>query len=472
MGLSRRKFMKMLGLAGAAMPLAGSGRVFGDDQKKRPNFIFVVTDDQGWGDIGYNTDTSLKTPHLDAMAREGIRMDRFYAAAPVCSPTRASCLTGRAPARTGVPDHTMELRLEERTIAEVLKEQSYATGHFGKWHLGGIPKEAEKYARVNPNEPHPGNQGFDYWFSHRNYFDLNPDSLYLNGEAVGDLKGEPCGLTMDRALPWMEECSQEGRPFMACIWFPHPHRPHRPLDESIPEGPEDIKHRRLMGEVVEVDNQVGRLRQWLRDKGIAENTMLWFHSDNGVLPEGNSDGDPFQGYKSDLWEGGIRVPGMVEWPGRLAARRIENFPVCTTDIFPTILDVLGLRPDGLVRPIDGQSVWKLIRDGEMEARDPIGFWITGRNAEVREESLGYHAALIDGNLKLHRNPFKPGMGQVRTKKRMEGVEWLLFDIEKDPGETLDVKDAHPGKFEEMKKHLLDWQQSVLKSAHGADYPEK
>ena len=217
---------------------------------KRPDIILVMTDDQGWGDIGYNGHPHLKTPNLDAAAAAGLRFDRFYAAAPSCSPTRASVLTGRHPNRMGVFSWGHPIRPQEVTLAELLRHEGYVTGHFGKWHLGSIRADSP----VNP-----GANGFDRWVSTSNFYDFNPE-MSDEGKVL-KLKGEGSNLTMDLALDWIREKSAGEAPIFAVIWFAAPHYPHHatPADTAL-YSHRPKKEREFLGEITAVDRAFGRLR--------------------------------------------------------------------------------------------------------------------------------------------------------------------------------------------------------------------
>ena len=200
----------------------------------RPNIILCMADDQGWGDMGYNGHEVLQTPNFDRMAREGVRFDRFYAAAPVCSPTRGSVLTGRHPNRFGCFSWGYPLRPQEIALAEALKSAGYATGHFGKWHLGSVFKGSP----VNP-----GNSGFEVWLSAPNYYDNDP-ILSREGVAV-PFKGESSMIAVDAALEFMERQAAADKPFLAVVWFGSPHAPHKASAEDAAKYPglkPELKH--------------------------------------------------------------------------------------------------------------------------------------------------------------------------------------------------------------------------------------
>jgi len=460
---TRREFLRTglatvtaagLGPALAAAAAAGTPRT----KRALPNIILAMTDDQGWGDVGYNGNADIRTPTLDEMASKGLRFSRFYAAAPVCSPTRASCMTGRHPNRSGVFSWGYDLPLEEMTLAEALKPAGYATGHFGKWHLGGITEPPSKKGRTNRGKrqfarpPHPGNQGFDEWFSYFNFFDLNPGYFYHNGEAVGPLQGDGSDITVERAVAWIRKMVAAKRPFFAVVWFGNPHGPHRALEkDKAPYKHLSEKLQNYNGEITGVDRGMATLRKALKQLGVQQNTMLWFTSDNGGAGPANNGG--LRGKKGSLWEGGIRVPGILEWPARVTKPRTTDVPASTSDYYPTILDLVGVEVPNQVRPIDGASLAALI-DGKMTERpSPIAFEVRGSKTAVRS------AALVDNRYKLHTS----GGG----KGKAGGA--ALYDLIDDPAETKDIASAKPDVVARMKAQLEAWQKSVERSLAGEDY---
>ena len=271
-------------------------------EEKPTNVILMMSDDQGWGDAGYNGHKILKTPHLDAMAAAGLRFNRFYSSSPVCSPTRGSCLTGRHPYRYGIlyanaggPTALSRYLLpkEEITLAEVLSGRGYRTGHFGKWHLGDFEGKTRSA---------PSDHGFDEWFSTaRKVATLHPDaaSYRHNGNKVaGPLKGDDSKIIMDKAIPFIRSAVKQKKPFFAVIWF---HTPHLPIlaaekHRKLYPGRKD-KEKHYWGALTARDEQVGRLRETLRELDAARDTMLWFTSDNG--PEGKKEGSGSPGPPAD-----------------------------------------------------------------------------------------------------------------------------------------------------------------------------
>lgn len=451
----------------------------------RPNIVLVMCDDLGWGDVGFNGAKAIRTPHLDAMARGSLRFERFYAAAPVCSPTRGSCLTGRHPFRYGIYfANTGHMKPEELTLAELLKRDGYTTGHFGKWHLGTLTKTVKDANRGGPQGAKhfspPQANGFDVCFSteskvptwdpmvkpkvnaRRTWWDPVEDNepygtAYWNEKGkrvVDNLSGANSRVIMDRAIPFMRRAAAKEQPFFAIVWFHTPHLPvvAGPAYARMYAGEEKYtQHYR--GCITAMDEQVGRLRTALRAMGVAGNTLVTFCSDNG--PEGKAGSAPgsaghLSGRKRDLLEGGIRVPGLIEWPGKIQARSTD-VPAVTSDYLPTILDLIGAKP-AADRPLDGISLQPLFR-GQMKARGrPIGF------------QSGGQVAWVGDRFKLW------GRGPGRQLGPLPPLK--LFDLVADPAEKTDVSAEHPGVVARMTRELKAWRTSVQRSDGGADYSAK
>lgn len=404
----------------------------------KPNIVLVMADDQGWGQVGYYGHPQLKTPNLDAMAAAGLRFDRFYAAGPVCSPTRASVLTGRTHNRTGVPSHGCNLCLQEKTLPQALKKAGYTTGLFGKWHLNGIRGAGVPILGSDAN--HPGRYGFDEWLAVSNFFDLNP-LMSRNGK-FEEFKGDSSNIIVSEALKFM---AQQKSPFLAVIWYGSPHSPMKATEEDRGDFPDD-KLGHQLGEIVGIDRSIGTLRQGLRDLGIEENTLVWYCSDNGGLNIDPHACGGLKGHKSELFEGGIRVPGIVEWPGTIKPE-LTDFPASTMDIMPTIIDLLGLPNGSMLSVHDGESLVELFKGGTPKRQHPIPF------------CFQLKAALIDGDYKL------------LTTNKNKPDQWTLYNLKDDPAETTDLSKAYPERFEKMKTEALTMIQSVDASAEGKDYPE-
>ena len=427
-----------------------------------PNIVLLMADDLGWGDVGFNGNRVIQTPHLDAMAAAGLRFERFYAGAPVCSPTRGSVLTGRHPYRYGIRNANVgHLPTGEQSLAELLRDRGYRTGHFGKWHLGTLTKTEEDSNRGGPKGAKhyapPWERGFDVSFSTEAKvptFDpmKKPGSDEPYGtaywetggvRATENLEGDDSRVIMDRVVPFVEDAVQREAPFFAVVWFHAPHKPvvagpdHRELYSDYGTAEQDY-----YGCITALDEQVGRLRATLRTLGVAEDTMLWFCSDNG--PERGVPGitGGLRARKRSLHEGGIRVPAALEWPARVAAGRATAFPAVTSDILPTILAELGLEP-GDDRPLDGVSLSALLRGEARERSTPIAFQSGGQEA------------IIEGRYKLIR---ARGPGP-----------WQLYDLELDRGETRSLAGEQPELVARLAGLLAEWRRSCERSQAGADY---
>ena len=410
---------------------------------ERPNIILIMTDDQGWGQTGYYDHPVLQTPNLDAMAKNGLRFDRFYAGAPVCSPTRASVLTGRTNDRTGVLDHGYALRKQEKTIAVALKNEGYATGHFGKWHLNGLRGPGVPVLKEDSHSP--GEFGFDHWLTVTNFFDIDP-LMSENGSFI-DLKGNSSDIIVGKALEFIKEKSNQNLPFFTVIWDGSPHDPFVASEKdrsNFKSLNENSQHH--YGELVAFDRSLGVLRKTLKDLGLENNTILWYCSDNGglrnILP---STVGGLRGSKTTIWEGGLRVPAVIEWP-QVIKPRITHYPASTMDIFPTIADILDLPETDLLKQVDGISLKTKIKN-DIKNRD--------KKIPFRYKDQG---ALVDNNFKL-----------VATS--IQKKEFELYDLENDSGETTNLAAQNPMIFNQMKKDFLKWGKSIDSSLDGIDYPE-
>lgn len=441
-------------------------------ETRPPNVILCMTDDQGWGDTGYHGHPRLRTPNLDAMAGEGVTFERWYAAAPVCSPTRGSAITGRHPYRYGIFFANVgHLPPEEVTIAEVLRQHGYATGHFGKWHLGTLTTELEDGRRGGREDQAghyspPWDRGFDVCFSTEVAIPTwNPmenqsfPSKYWTGPgawATDNLEGDDSRVIMDRALPFIRAAAEREQPFFAVVWF---HAPHSP----VVAGPEyraqyadqDEDHQHYYGCLTAMDEQVGRLRAELAQLGVADNTMLWFCSDNGPAGEGGGCAQhpgarqqgtpgPYRGRKGSLYEGGVRVPGLLVWPHGCPEPRRVHVPCSTCDYFPTVMRELGYTlPPELARPYDGIDLHPVLAGEQTLRGKPMGF-------ESQSQT-----ALTDDRYKLYR---------ASQEHNCE-----LYDLLADPYETDNLAAAHPDVVQRMAADLQVWRASCDESREGKDY---
>lgn len=480
--MQRRHFLKMLGPSLVASHGVANGQIFqilGRKRETSPNIILMMADDMGMGDVNYYgwNEKDVQTPHLDEMSATGLRFDRFYAQAPVCSPTRGSCLTGRHPFRFGVFEaNNGGLRMEETTLPEILKaEAGYTCGHFGKWHLGRFTEDKINGKASRMEYSTPGMNGFDEWFSAvhavKTWNPYGPDGLedprsvdedynpyFHNGvEYTDPLMGDTSKIIMDRAIPFMENALAEGKPFLSAIWFHTPHKEYdaHPDDKALYPG-EDENVQCYYGSITAMDRQIGRLRQWLRDRGIEKNTLLWFTCDNG--PTGKGSAGPYLGEKRMLFEGGIRVPTILEWPEKIPVARTTDMLAGTSDYFLTHLDAAGIEYTDTY-PQDGISLMPLIKGTISE----------------RPGYLAFQSHSMEVIMNQDYKAIRTNAGATYEQKTIDNGfpidEWYLIDMQSDEFETENVASQHPELVQTMAEEYTAWNDSCRDSFYGADYDD-
>ncbi|MCA9140694.1 MAG: sulfatase-like hydrolase/transferase, partial [Planctomycetales bacterium] len=392
-----------------------------------------------------------------------------------------SVMTGRHPFRTNVPNHGHYMRPQEVTVAEALKNAGYVTGHFGKWHIGS----------VQPDSPtNPGGAGFDEWLSGLNFFDNDP---YLSRNGVYEhCQGAGSVITMDATIDFLTKHHNGDRPMFAVTWFPSPHDPQVELPQGI-EGAatlyDDQKTKKpgYFREITLLDQQVGRLREALRSLGIADNTLLIYCSDNGGLITESSGG---REKKGSIYEGGLRVPAIFEWPSRYQPKSIDT-PVFAADLYPTLVAIGGAKVAH--QPLlDGIDLANVIA-GTQTTRPPMGFW-HGHTPGQATYSDRVIRELLEAKAAGKPNPYPdrilknvetfPVFGDDATRghaawnawpwklHRIENdgaVKFELYDLASDPMEENDLVSKQPSRVAAMTKDLEAWQRSVLDSWSGKDY---
>lgn len=472
-------FLAMLVAVSTLLCSAGSVVAAADAAPaRRPNIIMLLIDDMGWGDFSCFGNKDAQTPHIDRLAAEGLRFEQFYVASPICSPSRVGLSTGQYPQRWRITSF-LNNRAENNArgmaqwldpqapmLARMLHDAGYATGHFGKWHLNG--KNGDRNTTALPgrailaNDPlSPGKLGFDEWVSADNFFDLDP-VLGRNG-VPEKFQGDSSDVTTDEALKFIRRRAAAAQPFLAVVWFGSPHVPHQalPADKAaygaLPEADQNY-----YGELTAVDRSVGRLRAALRELRIADNTLLWYNSDNGGNAGPKSTGN-LRGSKGTLWEGGLRVPGLVEWPARIPRPFVSEMPCSTLDIYPTVLAATGAVAQNQILPLDGINLLPHF-DRQTETRtQALPFW---NHAGAQPG----HAAWLEWPYKLHTHPVA-ARGAKKSKPAGEPTPAVqLYDVSKDPKETTDLAAQEPARVARMTAALAAWQASVEKSLAGADYP--
>lgn len=432
-GVSRRTLLTAL--AGAT-GLAGAGTAWWANRSRPPNVVLILTDDQGYNDLGcYYTPPDkeaaygpIRTPRLDQLAAEGVRLKQFYVAASVCTTSRAALMTGCYPPRVGFgpkaagigvlsPRSRAGINPDETTVAEMFQAAGYRTGCIGKWHLGH-------------HEPFlPTRQGFDTFFGIPWSANQRPLPLLKDETLVRPLPGRPVLVKQftEAAVDFVHD--NASRPFFLYLAYSAPHEPWAVLPEFRKRDGSGMYR-----EVIEmVDHFVGTLVDAIDDAGLAEDTLIVFTSDNGPWLEPRRGGSafPLRGGKSQLWEGGFRSPCLWRWPGTLPAGAVDDALITSLDLLPTFAGLAGSGVEpGLVgpHPIDGHDVWPVITAGAPSPTDAFFYYSRGRLEAVRNERY----KLVFAN-------------QIRIPP----VERALYDLQDDVGETTDVQHDHPEEVAEL-----------------------
>ncbi|HNR30287.1 MAG TPA: sulfatase [Candidatus Hydrogenedentes bacterium] len=454
----RRTFLAALGAGAATLALPARGDEL---PARKPNFVVILTDDQGYGDVGCFGAEGFETPHLDRMAAEGMRLMDFYSAAPVCTPSRAALMTGCYPLRVGLPDvlfpqSKIGLNPEEITIAEILKAQGYATGCFGKWHLGHHPEFL------------PMRHGFDEYFGLPYSNDMipsperppgYPELPLIDGEEAIETNPDQTQLTTrytERAVQFIERHKDE--PFF--VYLPHS-MPHVPL--FVSDKFAGKSRQGLYGDVImEIDWSVGRILDTLKRLDLDEHTLVFFSSDNGPwLIYGDHAGSAgrLREGKTTTFDGGQRVPGIARWPGRIPAGSVCREVAAMFDLLPTFAHLAGSAPPA-DRVIDGRIIWPLL-SGRLGVQSPHDTFYFFRSDELQ--------AVRAGRWKLHlphtyNRIETPGTGGKPGKYAQGTIESALFYLPDDPGETRDFAAAQPKVVERLTAMAHAFEQDLIADA--------
>ncbi|MCC2686620.1 MAG: Sulfatase, family [Paenibacillaceae bacterium] len=445
----------------------------------KPNIILMMCDDLGYGDTGFNGNPIIRTPFLDQMAQEGAAFTRFHSGAPVCSPTRGTCLTGRHHYRYGITTaNNGRLPREEITLAKALRSLGYATGHFGKWHLGTLTTEIRDGRRGGPAHPElyspPWEHGFERCFSTEVQVPLWDPMVnqkfpckywHEDGSfAETNLAGDDSRVIMDRVIPFIENAAAADKPFFAVVWFHAPHADVVAGDEYrqlYSENSEDEQH--YYGCITAMDEQVGRLNRMLKSSGLEQNTVIWFCSDNGPEgKEGNLSGrnrgstGGLRGRKRSLFNGGITVPALVKWPEYIQPGTTLDLPCSTLDFFPTLTAATGYEmPDS--RPLDGVDLLPYFQ-GEMTRRPkPIPYrFVSSKSGMAGSPTFG----VIDNEWKL------------LTNFSGDGTDDMVFNVVEDPYEQHNLIDEQRTFALNRKEWLHDLLDHFMRSHYGGDYDDE
>jgi arylsulfatase A len=420
---------------------------------QQPNMILFLADDLGYGDLGSFGHPIIKSPNLDAFAKQGVRLTQCYSGSAVCSPSRSALLTGRTPHRNGVYTWIAEgaevhLRTSENTLPELLKGAGYTTCHSGKWHLNGLFN--------NPAQPQPNDHGYDWWMATQNNAGPShetPNTFARNGQPVGQMQGYSAPLVVSEAITWLKEKRDATKPFFLAVWT---HEPHYPIKSDpkfkalYPDLTDDIQ-REHHANVTQMDHAFGMLMKSLDEQKLTDSTFVFFTSDNG--PEGDGIKSPgrgssggLRGRKRDMHEGGIRVPGMARWPGKIKTGSVCDVPVIGSDIFPTMLGIAGVKVPG-DRTLDGVNVLAALDGTATKLERPQQlFW------------------------RLHMAPNMKIAMRVDDWKFLANetlTEFEFYNLKEDEKETTDLKNKEPAMFAILKARLIQHNASI--DAEGPDW---
>jgi arylsulfatase A-like enzyme len=426
-------------------------------EEKRPNFVLILADDLGWGDVGFNGRTEWKTPNLDKLGSQGTIFKRWYTAAVVCAPSRAALLTGKYGIHNGVTGNNDDLPADQVTLAQALKKHGYATALFGKWHHGRPRPGMKDYL-------HPMDLGFDEFMGFtdaRHAWEQYPKELWF-GREMKSVEGYANILFTDRALEFLK--AKKTQPFFLYLPYiaTHFHIQAPPEDvaehkgkfqEKDPAKPVNATYAAM---VTRLDKEVGRVMKTLDDLGLADNTLVLFSSDHGATFEGGNQGAsayhdsnrPFRGQKRTLWEGGIRVPGMVRWPGHVPAGKVSEEIIHNIDVLPTFLAAAGVEPEASWK-VDGRNLLPVWR-GQSKAPPRTLFW------EWRVEGM-YQLAAMQGDHKL----------VLTGNNRPE-----LFNLTNDPAERRSVIAEHQALARAMERDLRAWLATETEASKWGKTPAK
>ncbi|HYE97288.1 MAG TPA: sulfatase-like hydrolase/transferase [Planctomycetota bacterium] len=423
---------------------------------RRPNIVVILCDDLGYGDVGAYGHPAIRTPNLDRLAAEGWRFTAGYSAAPVCSPSRVGLLTGRTPSRYGVYDwissgSPVHMNRAAVTLPKLLKRAGYDTALAGKWHCNG------KFN--SPEQPQPDDHGFDHWFATQNNAGPshhNPRNFVRNGTPVGPLEGYSCQLVVDEALRWIR--GRDDRPYFLYVAFHEPHEAVASPPELVAEyagTARNADEAQYFANVANMDRAVGRLLE-----AVGDDAFVYFSSDNGPETLNRYKGGhrsygtpgPLRGMKLWLYDGGIRVPTIVRWPGRRAPGRVVDTPVASLDLLPTACAIAGVKPpEGL----DGSSLLPLL-DGRPLARSTPLYWHYYRAFEKPKAAMREGDWMIlghwDGPALAPGGSVKPGDSALIKKHALVGFE--LYNLREDPGQQRDLAATQPQVLERLSKALV------------------
>ena len=422
-------------------------------EPKRPNIVILLADDMGYGDyerIGGSTET----PNLNRLADEGIFFNNFYAAGPNCSPSRAGLMTGKSPAKVGMysyrpQNHPLHLPDQEITLAELLKTRGYQTAHIGKWHLGELTGNPEF------DHPQPHDQGFDYSMGTENNAEPshhNPRNFIRNGKALGKVEGYSCQIVAQECMDWLNQKSDD--PFFLYVAF---HEPHAKV-ASPPELVEKYKNlpqkdAEYLANIDHLDSAIGRILNYLEQHDLMDNTIIMFSSDNGSYRLASNAG--LKAVKSFLYDGGIRVPGIIRWSGIKTDKKVVEAPTGLVDLLPTLCEIVGIYPPD---DLDGTSILPLLEGKPFERKLPL-YWFFYRTSPEIAMRIGDHMILGLDNDTIPR-PHQFSQDDLGYLKTISLKNYELYDLRNDFSQEKNLFHSHPKK--DSLKQLIDHKLTEIK----------
>ena len=426
-----------------------------------PNVVMLLADDLGYQDVGCY-DGPVKTPAIDSLAEQGTRFQAFYSGCAVCSPSRATLMTGRHHIRAGVyswiHDESQESHLLEReiTLAEVLKRAGYHTAHVGKWHLG-LPTDQR-------DKPTPGDHGFDYWFATSNNASpshRNPNNFVRNGKRVGPMTGYSCQLVVDEAIQWLDQHRDPSEPYFLNVWFHEPHAPIAAPDSIVSQyGNVSDKAAIYSATIDNTDRAIAKLLKTIRSIDDPANTIVIYASDNGSYRDDRTGG--LRGRKGMNWEGGIRVPGIFCWPGRIQAGKVLSGPAGLVDVLPTVCGLLEIEKPEV--HLDGSDVSPLLLGRPGFKRHQPLFWHLQKARPIVAIRDGNYSLVGYPNFELSRNNMFNEQW-IPTLKNGSYHNYELFDLAKDPAQTTNVAEDQPKVYKRMIDDLESINASIFADGH-------
>lgn len=451
---------------------------------ERPNLMVILADDLGYGDVACFGSENVITPNLDEFAAEGLKLTSCYAAAANCSPSRAGLMTGRTPWRVGIhnwipflsPVHVKE---SEITVATLLKNSGYATCQTGKWHLNGMFNL--------PGQPQASDHGFDYWFSVQNNAlpnHKNPYNFVRNGIPAGPIEGYSADIVVDETIHWLRDVRDKEKPFFTYVCFNEPHEPIATAEKytDLYKQFKDPAQRAHHGNVTQLDSAFGRLMAELDRQKLTENTLVFFTSDNGPAitgfhPYGST--GPLRAKKGHIYEGGIRVPGILRWPGHSKPGSVSDEPVSGVDVLPTFCAIAGADVPS-DRKIDGASFLPVFEGGKIQRNTPL-YWHFIRSSSEVKVAIREGDWKLEARIKLPADLAKRLAGKNKGELVTDDKGWVtmsklrgtadvskddmemyklaeltgfeLYNLKEDLEETEDLKAAETARFEGMKEDL-------------------